>query len=316
MEKIIKKYEDVNGYVTDIFGLYNELCILFTKKEAYEIIKNVYVKNDKIKEDLKRKNNKQETIKKLREKEVILVDYVNKVQNTKEFDSSKKTYVREFIEISSYISYILDNVDDKSYLSILPNDTSKESLLLLDNIITYFIKEINITKYLLNFANSSEIEKLDLYTAIYNNLIEYKKNLINPIKTSEITENEVVYYMNGNVSFLYSDIVDSPLKYTSIKVLIDSIKSGQFKGLKYFSNNDKTKKLFEVRDLSNKTRVFFRIVGYKKYCIIGALVNKSETNSAYKNFLDTRYDRYKSEIEKTSGDDKKLTKLLRGDNCE
>jgi len=115
--------------------------------------------------------------------------------------------------------------------------------------------------------------------------------------------------MSGDKSYLYCDIEDSIESFESIKMLINSIKTGRFKNLKNFSNNDKTKGLLEVRDISNKTRILFEPIGNKTYCIIGGIVDKRETNSIYKERLINRFSKYKND--KNYSIDENILNLLK-----
>lgn len=314
MEIIINKYKDEKDYVSNLEDLYNELCFYISKSEASDIIETIYFKNLEILNELKKENRDFQNIKKLKDKRGELLNYICKEKSN--YKENIKIKVIEKIDISFYIDYIL-NSSDNSYLSLLPSSNDKESLLIVDNILTYFIKEINTIKYLLSIDEDlTYIEILNKNILIYNELINFKNEIINSNNSDKIVENEILYYMNGDTSYIYNDIIDSPEVFNSINTLIDSIKSGLFKKIKYFSNNKKTRGLLEVRDLSNKTRVLFEVVGYKKYCIIGAILNKKETNSLYKDKLITRYTKYKLEKDNCSKVDKRLTKVLKGDTYE
>ena len=68
-----------------------------------------------------------------------------------------------------------------------------------------------------------------------------------------------------------------------------------FKNISGFTG--KLKGLFEVRDLSNLTRVVFDINDNGEYCIIAVIPYKSETNSIYQTRLVSRYKLYKQNVE-------------------
>ena len=122
--------------------------------------------------------------------------------------------------------------------------------------------------------------------------------------------------MNGDEPYLYTDIEDYSETYESIEILLNSLKKGEFKNIKTFNHNDKTKGLLELRDLTHRTRLLFDIVGRKKYCVIGAIVNKTDTNTLYKERLVTRYSKYKSEKDNISYEERSLSKIFRGDDNE
>lgn len=314
IDKLSKEFMDERDYVLDLRGLYNELKEVIPEVNAKATIFNLYFNNIDIILELRNKNINNEKIKTLREKRKQLIDYVSSIKDEAKEQKNKR---KEEIDISFYIEFIEDSQDD-SYINILPTSNDKESLKIIDSILSYYLKEINTLKYLLSLSDDNEyIYILEKNNNIFCMILEYKTKLLTePENNLEVEQNEVVYYMNGDLSYLYSDIVDSPEIYASIKTLVDSIKNGSFKNIRYFTNNGKTKGLVEVRDIRNSTRVLFDIVGYKKYCIIGAIIGKKETNSIYKDRLISRYTKYKLERNNYVSNSFELKKVLRGDDNE
>lgn len=306
-----KKYMDERSYVRDLRALYNELKEIIPDNNAKATIFNLYFNNIDIIIDLRNNNKNNEKLKALKEKKKNFIDYE---KQEKEEQREKTLKQKENVDISFYIEFI-ENVDNDEFLSILPNNKDKASLLIIDTILSYYLKEINTLKYLISISEDQEyINSLEKYLLIFNTILDYKNKLLSVNEEKQVIDNEIFYYMNGNISYIYNDILDYPEIYESIKVLIDSIKNGSFKNIKYFTNNGKTKGLVEVRDIRNNTRVLFDIVGYKKYCIIGAIVGKKETNSIYKERLISRYAKYKSDKENYLLEDIALTKILGGEN--
>lgn len=315
INKTYQEYMDMNEYIKDLRGLYNKMLELLPEENSKMTILNLYFNNIDIIIDLRKKNNEQERLRTLKSKRKDLLTYIPKQQIISIKEEIKKE--NEVFDINFYIEFIEDNYDNNSYLTILPNTKEKESLLIIDTILTHYIKEINIIKYLLSDSNDIDyINNLNKYTIIYNNILNYKHTLISKNINEIKKENEILYYMYNESSYIYNDIKDYPEVYDSINMLINSIKTGNFKCIKYFTNNGKTKGLVEVRDLRNNTRVLFDVIGYKKYCIIGAIVGKKETNSIYKERLIARYSKYKLDSENYFKEDIKLTKVLRGANYE
>lgn len=314
VDKLSKEFMDERDYVLDLRGLYNELKKVIPEVNAKATIFNLYFNNIDIIIELRNKNINNEKIKTLKDKRKQLIDYVSSIKDEAKEQKNKR---KEEIDISFYIEFIEDSQDD-SYINILPTSNDKESLMIIDTVLSYYLKEINTLKYLLSLSDDKEyIYILEKNNNIFNKILEYKTKLLTePENNLKVEQNEVVYYMNGYLSYLYSDIVDNPEIYASIKTLVDSIKSGNFKNIRYFTNNGKTKGLVEVRDIRNSTRVLFDIIGYKKYCIIGAIVGKKESNTLYKERLVSRYAKYKSDKNNYLLEDVELKKILRGGNNE
>ena len=318
MVEIISKYKDNNGYVRELEQLRRELESLVTKDEASSIIKEVYENNLKILKDLDKENRRLESISKLKKKKKELLDYKLDKKEEKVKEDTKQIKVgKEYEDITFYIDFIELNIDNDSYLSVLPCTKNNNDIKLLDRIISYFIKEKNSYKQYLSFDGDLEaLELYESYDIVCKKLLDYKENLFIEEEKEEKVLNEVSYYMNGDEPYLYTDIEDYSETYESIEILLNSLKKGEFKNIKTFNHNDKTKGLLELRDLTHRTRLLFDIVGRKKYCVIGAIVNKTDTNTLYKERLVTRYSKYKSEKDNISYEERSLSKIFRGDGNE
>lgn len=318
MVEIISKYKDNNGYVRELEQLRRELESLVTKDEASSIIKEVYENNLKILKDLDKENRRLESISKLKKKKKELLNYKLDKKEEKVKEDTKQIKVgKEYDDITFYIDFIELNIDNDSYLSVLPSTKNNNDIKLLDRIISYFIKEKNSYKQYLSFDGDLEaLELYESYDTVCKKLLDYKENLFIEEEKEEKVLNEVSYYMNGEEPYLYTDIEDYPETYESIEMLLNSLKKGEFKNIKTFNHNDKTKGLLELRDLTHRTRLLFDIVGRKKYCVIGAIVNKTDTNTLYKERLVTRYSKYKSEKDNISYEERSLSKIFRGDDNE
>ena len=318
MVEIIFKYKDNNGYVRELEQLRRELESLVTKDEASSIIKELYDNNLKILKDLDKENRRLESISKLKKKKKELLDYKLDKKEEKIKEDTKQIKVgKEYDDITFYIDFIELNIDNDSYLSVLPSTKNNNDIKLLDRIISYFIKEKNSYKQYLSFDGDLEaLELYESYDTVCKKLLDYKENLFIEEEKEEKILNEVSYYMNGDEPYLYTDIEDYPETYESIEMLLNSLKKGEFKNIKTFNHNEKTKGLLELRDLTHRTRLLFDIVGRKKYCVIGAVVNKTDTNTLYKERLVSRYSKYKLEKDNISYEERSLSKIFRGDDNE
>ena len=304
MTNIINKYKDDKGYVSDVKSLYQEL-----KNNNYDIdiiikvMNNISVENNTILKKLKKENEKELNILKSKKKEFknYIKETVDKVvKNNKDKDK---------INIDGYIYFIGNNLDN--FTSVMPKNNNKESILIIDSLLAHYYKEITFLQYNLITDNDTYIiDELNKNLYIYNSLIDYKKSL--SFITENNTKNNLVYYMENDIPNVFRDIYDLETKKSIIK-LLESIENGTFINIKAFTNNDKLKGIFEVRDLQKRTRVIFEIVD-NKYVIICSLIDKTNSNSIYKERLYNQIIKYKSNMNLSDIDD--IKRLILEDNYE
>ena len=319
MEEILNKFRDENGFIKDIYGLYKELIKYIEKKDALNVLKKIIEFNQSIIIDVKKANAELSKIIMSRKDDFEIVDYVKVDKPVHK--RVEKTEVEDR-EILFYINYIEEHLDDNNYLNILPKNNDKDSMRLLFKIINYFKSKIEFIQSILSIeTKSQDIEYLEnelvKYVPIYEKILEYKDSIKNVLEEEkESFKNKVSYFINKCTPYIYLDIKDSPENYDSIMKLINSIEIGTFKNIRSFSGQFKG--LFEVRDISNGTRVIFEINDLGEYCIIGGVLSKAETNSIYKERLMNRYKTYIANKEATKyyEGENILKLLLRGDNNE
>lgn len=319
MEEILKKFRDENGFVRDIHGLYKELIKYIEKKDALNVLKKIIEFNKSIINELKKVNDDLSKIIMSRKDEFEVVEYV-KVD--KQAHKKLEKSIHDDRDIIFYINYIEEHLEDNKYLNILPKNNDKDSLKIFFKIINYYKSKIEFIQSILSIeTNAEDIEYLEneliKIVPIFEKILEYKESIKNvSIEEKESFKNKVSYFINKCTPYIYLDIKDSPESYDSIIKLINSIEIGTFKNIKSFAGQFKG--LFEVRDISNGTRVIFEINDSGEYCIIGAVLSKAETNSIYKERLMNRYKTYISNKEDTKyyEEENILKLLLRGDNNE
>lgn len=319
MEEILKKFRDENGFVRDIHGLYKELIKYIEKKDALNVLKKIIEFNKSIINELKKVNDDLSKIIMSRKDEFEVVEYV-KVD--KQAHKKLEKSIHDDRDIIFYINYIEEHLEDNMYLNILPKNNDKDSLKIFFKIINYYKSKIEFIQSILSIeTNAEDIEYLEnelvKISPIYEKILEYKDSIKNvSVSEKESFKNKVSYFINKCIPYIYLDIKDSPESYDSIIKLINSIEIGTFKNIKSFAGQFKG--LFEVRDISNGTRVIFEINDSGEYCIIGAVLSKAETNSIYKERLMNRYKTYIANKEDTKyyEEENILKLLLRGDNNE
>lgn len=314
MEEILKKYEDKNKFITELYSLYKELIgFAVSKEEALKIINKIYLSNIEIKVSMLDFYKKELKIQESALASKVYVDYTN--NNSKESEVVEKKVIHK----DFYNSFIDENIRSNNYLDILPKEYTKDSIKIFAKILNYFLVTIQFYKCLLTIETNEEDIKsinseLNMYEKKFNEILEYKEKLKNKDKSIKIVENKLIFFMCDDEPYIYYDILDNPTVYNSIKKLLDSIRFGTFKCLSKFSDY---KNLLEVRDLSNQTRVIFdRRNG--AYSIIGAITNKSETNKLYKERLNNRFKLYQSNLDNITELDNNscLRKILRGEENE
>lgn len=312
----IFKYLDELNYLKDLKSLYEELKSVYESKEfvkAYAILKKVVKNNQSLIDELEKinmsnkdKNNKI-SVKNYEKKLVQDIphnnDFIKKENDT---------------ELEFYIKYINSNDD---YLEILPKVNDEESILILDKILIYYFNEINRCKSFIASSNESEVEFYNDYLAmecsIFESILKYKSELltVDSVQNNQINLNELVYFMNDKDEiYAVDDIGNDPRDIVATLKLLEKMQKGIFKNVRAFVNDDKIKGIYEVRDLNAEVRVIFDILksnkGKRKYCIIGVITDKTNTNSIYKKRLISRIKKYKESKKYQS--DVSIKKLLIG----
>lgn len=319
MEQILDKFKDENGFVKDIHGLYTELIKYIDKKAALNILKSIIKSNQSIIFNIKKTNTELSKIITSRKNNFEIIEYESVNKTVLKRKEPKKVDNKEIV---FYTNYIEEHLDNNNYLNILPKNNDKDSMYLLFKIINYYKSKIEFIKSLLSIeTNNKDIEYLENelvnLVPIYEKILEYKDSIKYVLeKEKESFKNKISYFLNKTTPYIYLDIKDSPENYDSIMKLINSIEIGTFKNIKSFTGQFKG--LFEVRDISNGTRVIFEINDNGEYCIIGAILSKAETNSIYKKKLMARYKTYieNKEITKYYEEENILKLLLKGGNNE
>lgn len=317
MKKILKKFMDEFGYIKDLDKLAVELIKVYDANIVVETIKKIKENNKTLITKLKEENHKLSEYKKEDNYSYLETNYSSIPKTTK-----KKVIKveKEKIDISFYTNFINDNKDDELYLEILPSTNTKENIKIIDRILSHYLKEKALLEYIIasDGNDHSYIEELITIDDIFNSIKKYKESLLVSTEEKESQDNIVYYCDEDNIPYIYKDIEDEEEAYDSINELINSLKNRTFKNLKSFTYNDKTRGLFEVRNLysNSNDRILFTFLGNHKICIIGAIVHKKESNKLYKTRLQLRYQNYKNNMTSiiNEEEDVYVKKLLKGDN--
>lgn len=314
MEEILIKYKDSNGYVFDIENLYVELKNNnFSIDDIISILNKVQINNKNIFRKIIFINEKEKNVIKQREK-VCYKDYIKVLgKQKKEHNTDSKKYN---INLDFYMKYINEHLED-DFCDILPKNYSNDSLVIIDTILTVYIKEINFFKYnLLHEKDESNIiyiqNEIIKNEYIFNKIKNYKMSLIE--LNDKYSKNDIVYFMDRGIPNVFKDIDNDLEIKKSILRLIESIEYGVFNNIKSFTNNNKLKGIFEVRDLSKRTRVLFELVGEGKYSIICSICNKTDSNSKYKEYINNQIKKYRNSTSNNIKSIDNIKKLVLGDN--
>lgn len=110
-------------------------------------------------------------------------------------------------------------------------------------------------------------------------------------------ENQLLFSKTptGNVQVIEEIKSIDPSFYERIKVLLDSIKNGTFKNVKRFVSNSKLKGFAEVKEY--QVRVVFERISINQYVIISIFTKKSDKDKNYRENLELKINRYKTEKE-------------------
>lgn len=259
MEEILNKFRDENGFVRDIHGLYKELIKYIEREDAIKLLKKIVEFNKTIISEVRKANTELSKIIMSRKDEFEVIEYVS-VDKT--VNKRVEKNVPDDREIIFYINYIEEHLDDNNFLNILPKNTDKDSFRILFKIMNYYKSKIEFIQSILSIeTNAEDIEYLEdelvKIVPIYEKILEYKDSVKNvAAEEKESFKNKVSYFLNKCTPYIYLDIKDSPENYDSIMKLINSIEIGTFKNIRSFTGQFKG--LFEVRDISNGTKLYLR----------------------------------------------------------
>ena len=153
------------------------------------------------------------------------------------------------------------------------------------------------------FFNDIKDNDLDFLTEIKDEIksLETKKEILMSYKnintnSNEETNNRILFFETSSKRAYFIEDIEGNLEfYNSFSKLFDSIRIGNPKKSKQFTNNDNLNGLIEARDPYGKTRIFFDYIGNNTYIIINAIIKKEDKSSGYKNQLDNRYSLYLQE---------------------
>ena len=316
MKKILEKFMDERGYIRDLDKLAVELIKVYDAKIIVETIKEAKENNKTIIAELKKENHKLSEYKKVDNCSYPETNYssIPRISKKKVIKTEKKK-----IDISFYTNFINDNKDNELYLEILPSTNTKENIKIIDRILSHYLKEKALLEYIIASDGNEQscIEELITIDNIFNGIKKYKESLLLSKDKKESQDNIVYYCDENNIPYIYKDIEAEEGAYDSINELIDSLKDNTFKNLKSFTYNEKTRGLFEVRNLysNSNDRILFTFSGNHKICIIGAIVHKKESNKLYKTRLQLRYQNYRNNMTSIINEEEDIyvKKLLKGD---
>lgn len=214
---------------------------------------------------------------------------VKKVISTqkKYFNDKIKEYDREIKEIialnyDEFVKYIEDKGIDYNYLML------------------GIIKEINLYRIL---ADEAYVNKEVEMVLEAKNLILDLENKLNYLKnkndSKQVIVNEekncrIIFLDTSSLrTYFLEDIKGLDEYYDSFNKIFSSLESGNPYDVRYFGSVDKNLEgLAETRDLSGKTRIFFKKLTEDTYIVIGAIVKKVDRTYGYKNQIENRYKYY------------------------
>lgn len=235
---------------------------------------------------------------KLKEEEEVLV-------KKETLDSQDISKIEEDLEYEFYYDSIkmihsCSNREELMQLirEYLPSKSNSNYFNLVSRIKAEIYKEMLELSSMANEDNDCEFLK-ELKGAI--SLEQEKLKCVEAVETEkenlkdEVEENRIVFLTTnaGNV-YAIEDIEDINREYfESFKELLDSIKKGTFKNVKFFnSNNNKLNMVAEVRGF--QTRILFDRVDNNTYVIIQMFIKKCDISKEYKQSLGNRIAIYRS----------------------
>lgn len=218
-----------------------------------------------------------------------------KVIDVKRVVSSQKKYFNDKIkDYDSEIKEIISLSYDEFIKYVEKNDIDYNYLML------GIIKEINLYK---SFADEAFINKEVGMVLEAKNLILDLENKLNHLKNKNNSKQvivaeekscRIIFLDTSSLrTYFLEDIKGLDEYYDSFNKIFTSLESGNPYDVRYFGSVDKNLEgLAETRDLSGKTRIFFKKLTEDTYIVIGAIVKKVDRTSGYKNQIENRYKYY------------------------
>lgn len=283
---MFETWTDESNTVIKIDELLEYISVL-PIQEQNEILKEyskIAEQNNKITE------NKIKEINNFLEKRKTLCSEKRKVVEVKKVNSSYKLFVNDtIVDLFSDINALL-SLDFNEF--ILKMNIMDRKYLMLG-----IIRELNYYKRLADEAfNDRDLEVLKEAREIIDDLqkrLDYVKNNKLEEKVLEKEFNILFLETSSNRTYFLEDIKGLDEYYDSFKKLFVYLKRGNPYDMKYFpTDNKKIAGLQETRDISGKTRIFFKQINDNTYVVIGAMVKKVDKSGSYKNQVVNRYKNY------------------------
>lgn len=294
LEQIISKFCNASKFINDLEGLTKYLDNL-NFDERNKVLVEVFAYNSKMYSLILEENKKLEKI----------IDRINITKERKEIptiekekiENNKRTDILK-TDVNAYVTRIKKCEKLEQLKDIISNDSSTNTIIILKLVEEIFdIKKMlyqdrhSIDKETKLYFNN-EIEKLQIK-------VEYLKQITNKnIKKEEEKkqedENQMIFLKTnyGNVC-AYSDLKEIPVDYYDLfYILLESIRSGNFKNLKVLAGDGPLVGLSEVK--LNNTRIVFDCIGKNYYVILAIFIKKVDSDAAYRAYLMNRKDLYES----------------------
>ena len=265
-------------------------------------------------ENYKKANKLSETI---NNKDDLEYKNINNIESKiDDIEESNSNFEEEVLYYFSQLMEIDDNANLKnSFYKLLPSKENYNYNKIIKRLIAEFYKKIIEIKKFID-EEIEEMDEIDLQE-FKNEVNTYNKkiNIINEISNEkgnvdnrEEINNKLVFAptSSGNIRVLGEIENISPEVYPIFKELLDSIKNGTFKNVKYFSSsNTIVGGISEVR--YHQGRILFDRIDDDTYVIISMFIKKCYSNSTYKTSLNnsvTCYKKYKDFIVSNIKDEK------------
>jgi len=126
----------------------------------------------------------------------------------------------------------------------------------------------------------------------------YQKDDEDEDQETENIENQLLFLKTdaGNIQAIEEIKSIDPSFYERIAELLNSIKDGTFKNVKRLTENDKVKGIPEVKGY--QVRVVFERISSNQYVIISIFTKKSNSDRAYRQYLESKISYYKKNKDK------------------
>lgn len=217
-------------------------------------------------------------------------------------NTSKKTL--STLDITFYSNLLNSCTSLEELPDYLPKRINPNFEEIMNRLIVNLLKEIKEFNEFLA-TSSLELEERQAFEKekdekriLMESLIAFRDKVDVVEEEKEEERKNTIIYLQSPSGNYYVDSDEKKIEieyYKSFWGLLESIQNGTFKNVRFFSANNLLNGLVEVKDF--KTRIVFQRIERDVHCILAVFMKKVDVDAYYKEYLATRFSRYKQTLE-------------------